>query len=470
MNLTAAAVQVQAYLSDATISASQALTLDANSSQSISAIVAAGSAAVSGGSTTGLALTAAGVYSDNRIQTYVKAYIDGDGSGISAGSVSLTADDASGIDSIAGAASVGAAIGGTTGASVAIGLSVAFNEVSNEVEAFIRNADQGVTTTSGDITISSTSQGQHLVDLTLGGTVTVAKLDDAAKADQDDPGTSGTNEANADASGDMAFLGDLRAAINAALVTSGRPVLAIADTVATEAMLTTQSGLRDLSEGSTVKLSAGYAGGTGIAGRVYRYIGANAVGVALSTQNYADASKWLLVDKLKLSTLVAGKSWTLVSGDGTSYVLELDSATGKLKVSKNNVNAVSAAAALSAGFGGTTGVAISGAGAVAQNVVLTKTNAYGQNSIITSADDVALSALPEHDCDRFGSRGGVGGRWRWRDDRGGCFDRHLGRAELHRLDARRDHRVAGAGTGLPQGHEAGRFRCPHADGARQPKR
>ena len=38
------------------------------------------------------------------------------------------------------------------------------------------------------------------------------------------------------------------------------------------------------------------------------------------------------------------------------------------------------------------GVAVSGAGAVAQNVILSRANAYGQNSVIDSVGDVTLSA------------------------------------------------------------------------------
>ena len=73
------------------------------------------------------------------------------------------------------------------GVAVAVGLSLGFNEISNDVEAYISNADQGVTTTGGDITISAVSQGQHLFDLTVGGLITAANLDDAATADTDNP-------------------------------------------------------------------------------------------------------------------------------------------------------------------------------------------------------------------------------------------------------------------------------------------
>ncbi|MCX7200707.1 MAG: hypothetical protein NTW37_22665, partial [Proteobacteria bacterium] len=390
VNVNASALEAQAYIKNASVAAAGALEVAADSTASIDAIVVAGSAALAGGGTTGLALSGAGVYAENRIKTFVKAFVDGDGTaGINANGVSITADDASGINAVAGAASVAAAIGGSTGASVSIGLSVAFNEVSNEVEAYILNADTGLSATGGDVTIEATSRGQHLFDLTLGGSLTTANLDDAAQADQNDPDTAASNEASVDLAADMTFLGQLRSALNSAFAGIGRTALAIADSVATEPMYTTASGTQNLREGTTVKLASGYANG-GVAGRVYRYIGANADNATLGTQNYANTSNWVLVDTLKLSTLVAGQSWALLAPDGMSYVLEKSGSV--LRVSTTTVNAVSAAASLAAGFGGSTGVAISGAGAVAQNVILTRTNAYGQNSLISSSDDVSLSA------------------------------------------------------------------------------
>src|SRR5207249_96030 len=50
------------------------------------------------------------------------------------------------------------------------------------------------------------------------------------------------------------------------------------------------------------------------------------------------------------------------------------------------------AASLAAGIGGSAGVAISGAGAFSQNVILTHTNAFVDSSVVDSAGDVALEA------------------------------------------------------------------------------
>ena len=63
------------------------------------------------------------------------ATIDGDGgAGITAGNASVAADDASVINSIAGAVSIAAGLGQSAGVAVSIGLSLAFNEISNNVQ------------------------------------------------------------------------------------------------------------------------------------------------------------------------------------------------------------------------------------------------------------------------------------------------------------------------------------------------
>ncbi len=188
VNLHDTATTVQAYIADTSIQASADLTMDAVSTQSIEAVVLSGAAALSGGGSTGIAVSGAGVYAENKIKTFVQAYIDGDGAdGITARSVHLAASDSSSVDAIAGAASLAASVGGSNGISVSIGLSVALNEVGNVVAAYVSNADQGVKTSTGSIVISALTQSQHLFDLALGGQITAANLDDAATADMDNP-------------------------------------------------------------------------------------------------------------------------------------------------------------------------------------------------------------------------------------------------------------------------------------------
>ncbi len=411
--------EVRAYLENTSVQALDVLTLDAQSNQSITAKVGSGAAALSGGGTTGIAASGAGVYSENRINSVVQAYIDGDGAttatdGISAASVHIAASDASGINAVAGAASLAASVGGTGGGAVSIGLSIAINEVRNDVEAYISNADGGVTTSGGSITISAVSQGRHLFDLDLTSLITAANLDDAATADTDNPDDPASetdsvtsrfddavNEAVQDADDDRAILEALRTAFG--------ETLALYGTVATAAKYRSSDDEQDVREGDTVLLAKDYAGGLG--GRVYRYIvkapeNSGTYGtygsetyqtpndIDLSEEDYTNADEWQLVDELKLSILVEGKSWMLLAPDGQTYVLELitKNGTNKISVSHTTISAVSVAASLAIGIGGSGGVAVSGAGAVAQNVILTKTNAYSQDSVLDSYDDVTINA------------------------------------------------------------------------------
>ena len=148
-----------------------------------------------------------GVYAENRIAADTRAVITGDGAaGITAASVALHATDGSGIQALAGAASIAVSLAPSNAISVALALSIAFNEVSNHVEAAATGADQGITTTAGGVSALAEALGRPLFTFTPGGLVTTAGLDDAAVADLDDTTTPGTNEGTIDAAGDAPIL------------------------------------------------------------------------------------------------------------------------------------------------------------------------------------------------------------------------------------------------------------------------
>ena len=71
----------------------------------------------------------------------------------------MVADDSSSINAVAGAGSLAASFGEKVGVAASIGLSLAFNDIGNDVDASIRNADEGVTTTAGGVTVSALTQG-----------------------------------------------------------------------------------------------------------------------------------------------------------------------------------------------------------------------------------------------------------------------------------------------------------------------
>src|SRR5262249_23321272 len=120
VDLVSHPAQVLAYSQDTAINAG-ALAISATSEQTIEAIVVAGSAAVGVG-TVGVGLSGAGAATENRMGTNVAAFIEGDGAtGIDAGSVSVTASDASTINANTGAASLAVSLAGAVAVSVSIG-------------------------------------------------------------------------------------------------------------------------------------------------------------------------------------------------------------------------------------------------------------------------------------------------------------------------------------------------------------
>ena len=132
--------------------------LTAIGSQTVDAIVASGSAAVSGG-LVGVGLSGAGAAALNRIAARVEAAIDGDGSftgGTYAYSVSLSATDTSVIHATTGAAALAVGIG-ALGVGGAVGIALAENEIANQVKAYIANLDSGVISTDAAYTTSNVS-------------------------------------------------------------------------------------------------------------------------------------------------------------------------------------------------------------------------------------------------------------------------------------------------------------------------
>ncbi|MEQ9409446.1 MAG: calcium-binding protein, partial [Fuerstiella sp.] len=381
-DLSTDAAEVFATVAGSNITAAGDLDVAADSDSEINAVVLSGAVGVAGGKTA-VAVSAAGVYTENTIRTDVRGRIIG--GTIIAKSVEVSADDGSAIRSVAGAASVAAAVG-KTAVSVSIGLSLAFNEITSETEASVTGS-ASVTTNIGNVDVSAISRGTKLFDMTF----SASQLDDASRADGDNGSTSGTNEATVDATGDAAILAALKTALE------GAPTNALSfplhETVRSDWAFTTADGSQTVKPNTQVKLQTGYRNG-GVGGGIYRYLGSSNATIDLAAENFANASNWQLqpVD-LKLSMLQQGKSWLLVAGDGTSYTLTLnpDDAT-RIDVSRTNISAVSAAA--SAGIGvGQTGVAISGAGAVAVNSILTKTDAKIENAVIASASQVTVNSV-----------------------------------------------------------------------------
>ncbi|MBD3646478.1 MAG: hypothetical protein HUJ31_03275, partial [Pseudomonadales bacterium] len=185
---TDGAAQVRAFTRDSSVNATGDFTLDAASEQTINAIVVAGSAAISLSSGNSLGLSGAGVSVNNLIKTDVHAFIEGDDNsdsdsdtGISANAIDIDASDDSTIDAVAVGASLAAAFSGSNAGALSIGVSLATNEIENDVAAYILDADSVAATGS-----SSSSNTQAAlpgdIDVTADVSATISAASVAASA------------------------------------------------------------------------------------------------------------------------------------------------------------------------------------------------------------------------------------------------------------------------------------------------
>ena len=321
--------EVRASLTGTSVVSNGALSLTATGSQRILATVLAGAVGIAGGGSTGVAVSGAGVYAENRIAADTRAVITGDGAGgITAASVALRATDASGIQALAGAAAVAVSLAPSAAISVAIALSIAFNEVSNHVEAAATGADQGITTTTGGVSALAEALGRPLFTFTPSGLVTAAGLDDAAVVDLDDTTTTGIDEGTLDAVGDAPILAQL----------------------------------------------------------FTRFTGQYALHSGWKLDVVRPGLVW------KISDTIPPAEWATTPVWQRAYLITWDAANNRFQVSAPTIEVASIGVAFSAAFGGSLGLAISGAGAVAINSVLSTANAHIDDSILTSATGVALTA------------------------------------------------------------------------------
>ena len=174
--------QVHAYIQDSDVSAGGALILTATSDPAIVAQVYAAAVAVSVGSNNAFGVGGSGVFTNNKISTDVRAYIQGNGTTplVTAQSISAHAGDTSSITADAGAASVALAFSGQTSVAVSIAASIALNEIDNDVEAYVLNVSH-LRTTAGSAaweaskaaTISTVSVAASIA-VGVGGNIGVA--------------------------------------------------------------------------------------------------------------------------------------------------------------------------------------------------------------------------------------------------------------------------------------------------------
>ncbi|MGB7404976.1 MAG: hypothetical protein WA906_04755, partial [Pacificimonas sp.] len=321
---TAAAADARIANSD--IAATGDVTVSAESAQSISATVAAAAVSVAVGKS-GTAVGISGSVAVNNIQGGAYAAITGDmANGISASSVMLDAQNTQVINSVTAAASVSAAFG-KDGLGISIGLSVAYNAVSSDTVAEIVSADVTSTGTASDDGIFVNAETAPPPSFTAAANplITADRLNDATATDSRDL-TQAEQDALTDAGEDV-------------------PSQAVEETDAAADKATIDKITEVMNDqlGALDKVQGSFTDGT----------------VRLTQNNQAGG-------------------WTLVDAAGKAFALKLGPA-GELNFEIMTINAVSAAASLAIA-GGSKGIAVAGAGALALNSVSTNVRARAVDS------------------------------------------------------------------------------------------
>ena len=285
-------------------------------------------ALTAGGSGVGASIGGAGSGSGNSVTNTIEAKVKGS-SLTTGGNVRLEAEDDSTIEALAGSAAVTISAGNSTNVAVGLGLSITVNDIDNDVLAIIddSNVDSG-----GNVTLSALSTAE-IDAIAFGAAVSVAAGSNTSVA----VGATGTVA-------DNTITNTIRAGIEDSNT-------ATANTVSVDGTLSLSA-----SDDSTIG-AFGFAGSIAVGVGATGVSGALGIGVALNTiDNEVDAHIRNIDD---------------VDVDGGVAVSAMSD-------SKITTNSWAAAIAVAAGSG--TSVAVSGGGAIAQNAILSSTNAYIEGS------------------------------------------------------------------------------------------
>ncbi len=338
---------VSAYLDGATVKSLQGnVEIAATAAGTINAVAVAASIAISGGkSSSGLSVSGGGAVSLNSVRTDVNAY--GQDSSITAGKdVTLNAENDSQITSTIVTIAAGANSGQTSG-SASLGASVSENLVGYgldgtadpmEVRAYLNNT--GVSA-GGALNLNANTAGMQINSTVFAGSVAVA-----------------IGTANAFSLGGSGVYSDNQVALDveADLANIATPVKAASVSVVAN-------------DTSSITATAGAAS---LAASVGENGVAVSIGVSLAKNEIDNVVQAFIVNVPTVTTTSGGISVTSTESAG--------------------ITAVAAAAAVAVAGGENIGVAISGAGAEATNVILGTDNAYVTSSNLASASSVTLDA------------------------------------------------------------------------------
>ena len=428
--------QVQAYAQNSSINAAGDLTLTADASQeTIIANIAAVAAAISGGGKNGIGLAGSGADVENRVATDIEAYIanvpnvqvvggpadtfENTSGSIQAANVSLTATDTSTITALAVGASIAGSYGSQNSLALSIGVSLASNNIRNQVAAYMMDANANGTSSQGKpvigaVTLSATENatiyatavaasaavglagenglalsgaGAEATNVTL--TTTNAYVQDSTVATSGaititSTNTSGITATIVGASLSVAIGGNNAAGASIGVALARNYVGWNPDpSTASSYDYTSDTDLPNgLTPGTTVEISSGVG-----AGDVYKYLGPALTGnVALNTQDYFDPTVW---QQLNLTSAPAQTQ---------AYVQDSSiAAGGDLMVTaaaSQTITATVVAASVAVAGGGKVGIGLSGAGAAATNKISMQVQAFidGNDANGIQAANIALTA------------------------------------------------------------------------------
>jgi hypothetical protein len=323
--------------------------------------------------------------------------------------VTLTADDTSDIDATVAAVSLAAAFG-VVGVAISIGVSLAENTITNQVEAYIINADN-VTARNGSIILGAVE------DASISADSVAASLSVSI-------GLGGNAFSGAGANAFNTIENHVKAYIDNSTVTTG-----VYD-------YTTEDNTTQLNNGDRVFAENGF---------IYEYVGDDrleATPIVLSAEDYADSTKWNLVNPDVAGTvdhsvvdtpvqLNNGERVRLNDGHIYEYTGDARSDSAGIDLSAEDysdstqwelvdtdidiiVNAQNTSEITS--LVGATSAAVSGgkeavAGAVgvsiAKNIIMNQVEAYIKGSTVSSADDIIVSAISTETVDAVAFSGSV---------------------------------------------------------------
>ncbi|WP_268904441.1 hypothetical protein [Devosia aurantiaca] len=411
--------KVEATLENVSVDAGGTLTVDALSNNQITATILAAAAALSGG-TVGVSVGGAGAGGRNEIAVATRARINGDGTGIVAGGLAVSAQDTSKIKALAAAGSVAASFG-AAGASVALGIGAADNVVRNQITAEIVAADTlidvgsaGVSLTARDNTeIEAVASAASLA--VAFSTVAVAGSGAAAKNSIDNDVLAQISSSKLDSVGNVMVTAEsigsikakIAAAAAAAVIVPGAGVgVAIGVAVAVNEIGDwTDAGetgndpkfapVQGVNGGSSLKAvilnsQLDVDGDVSLSGRSAQTIKAEVVSAAAAL-----AGSDLAVGVAGAGTYAENRiaMQTEASISGTSNNRATISASD-ISISANDssdIDALVGSVALAAAVGSTAGVSVAGSVAVAKNVIDNDVSAFALYA------NLEAELIPTHD-------------------------------------------------------------------------